>query len=99
MNYILILDKTLSALAGYAYGQQIFREQIKPKISDYNSDFNFEFPENIEYLASSFVQGFFSDLVEQIGFSGVEDKVDIMSKNPNITKENVMGKLFEGTTN
>ena len=99
MNYTLKLDKTLSALAGYKYDQQIFREQVKPNISDYSTDLNIEFPKNIEYLASSFVQGFFSDLVEKIGFSSVEDRVDILSENPNITKKNVMGKLFEGTTN
>lgn len=99
MKFILEFDNTLSALAGYTYGQQTYREQIKNKINDYNEVFYFEFPENIEYQASSFVQGFFSDLVEKIGFSGVEDKVNIISKNPNITKENIMGKLFEGTAN
>jgi len=60
MKFILEFDNTLSALAGYDYGQDIFNDQIKSKITDYNIGFCFEFPENIEFITSSFVQGFFS---------------------------------------
>ncbi|MFK4945000.1 MULTISPECIES: DUF4325 domain-containing protein [Lactococcus] len=95
----LNLKKSLSALAGYSYGEEIYISQVEDKLGEVSSIDKIEIiiPEHIEYLASSFVQGFFSKLIEKIGFSGIEKLVEIKSDNENITTENVINKLFEGT--
>ena len=99
MEIKLKFENTTTRLAGNPYGKEIYDSQVKGKYEDFSEPLIIVFPDNITKVASSFVQGFFSDLVEKIGFSSVEDRVDILSENPNITKKNVMGKLFEGTTN
>lgn len=97
----LEFKKSLSALAGYLYGEDIYVKQVENKVSNMTPGDRIviKIPSHIEYLASSFVQGFFSKLIEKIGFTGIEKYVDIESDNENITKENVISKLFEGTVN
>lgn len=97
----LKLKKSLSALAGYSYGEDIYSEQVESELSNMTAGDKIiiKIPDHIEYLASSFVQGFFSKLIEKMGFTGIEKYVDIESDNENITKENVISKLFEGTRN
>ena len=97
----LTFKKSFSALAGYSYGEDIYTQQVESKLSNMTvgDKIIIKIPGHIEYLASSFVQGFFSKLIEKIGFTGIEKYVDIESSNENITKENVISKLFEGTRN
>ena len=59
----LIFDKSQTRLAGFSYGETTYREQVKPiydKINDENEQVKLVFPNQIEKVASSFVQGFFS---------------------------------------
>ena len=80
---ILLFEKSLAGLAGYDFGAKTFQEQVKGKI-DYNKDFEIVFPDNIERVASSFVQGFFEEIVQNIGITGVEEKVKISSSKDNM---------------
>lgn len=82
----LDLDRSVTRLAGYEYGKSVFDNQVKDKI-DYNDSIVIVFPSNIVKLASSFIQGFFGEMVENIGISGIEEKVSIESSNPKIHRD------------
>lgn len=81
----LILDKTVTRLAGYELGRKVFEEQVKNKIN-YNSPITIVFPSNIQKLASSFIQGFFGEIVENIGIVGIEKQVTIVAENDKLPK-------------
>ena len=85
MNRIkLVFDKSLSNLAGYEFGIKIYNEQVKGKIN-LEVPFVFEFPEQIKVVASSFVQGFFADIVNQIGLLATEERTKIESVNSRLS--------------
>ena len=74
------VDKAITGLAGYDYGKKVFIEQAADKI-DFNNKIIIVFPENIQRMASSFIQGFFEEIVKNIGISGIEANVEIQSGN------------------
>lgn len=74
----LSFDKKLSGLAGYQYGMSEYKKQVEGKI-DFDEDIILIFPDNIVRIASSFIQGFFEEMVGKIGISGIEERVKIES--------------------
>lgn len=88
----LKISKKLTNLAGYDYGLQTYTEQIKDFI-DIKEPFEIVFPNHIKGVASSFVQGFFSEIVENIGFKGVEQNVKISAANEQL-ETSILGKLY-----
>lgn len=84
----LIFDKSQTRLAGFPYGETTYREQVKPiydKISDENEQVKLVFPNQIEKVASSFVQGLFSELINSIGYEKIEERFIIESSNEKLT--------------
>lgn len=77
-TFILEFDKTITKLAGNQLGKIVFREQLQSNI-DYNNEIIIIFPERIDTIASSFIQGLFEDIVRNIGISGIEKQVHIES--------------------
>lgn len=61
-----IRDRSLTKLAGNSYGRKLFSEQVDGKI-DLDQPFTIEFPEQIDYLASSFIQGFLEKFILKSG--------------------------------
>lgn len=88
---ILKFDKSLTNLAGYDYGLEIYNEQIKGKI-DVEKEFLLEFPDQIRGVASSFVQGLFANIVKQIGLLATEERTQIISKDPRL-HNSILNKL------
>lgn len=88
----LNFSNTLDRLAGFPYGKEVYESQVIPKIdlSDYNTII---FPKSIKKVASSFVQGFFSTLVQEIGYQGIKDKITIEASNQELVND-IMDKLF-----
>lgn len=82
-NFVLEFDKTITKLAGNSLGKRVFKEQVLKNIN-YKSDITITIPERIDTVASAFIQGFFEDIVSNIGIKGVENKVIIISSIPNI---------------
>lgn len=82
----LKFDKTATGLAGNPFGRKVYEEQVKSKYKDYSEKLMIKFPDNIDKVASSFVQGFFSDLVEEIGYEGIEKNIIIEASNPELSK-------------
>ena len=71
---ILNIPKDLTKLAGNPFGQKIYQE-IKNEI-DLNNQIVFVLPDRIDRVASSFVQGFFDELYLQLGYNGINEKID-----------------------
>lgn len=72
-----IKDRSLTKLAGNIYGRKLFDEQIDGKIN-MNEPFVIVFPDQIDYLASSFIQGFFGKIYTEIGREGMEKNFDVI---------------------
>lgn len=61
-NVVVInIDNTLTHLAGYQYGKTIFNT-IKDNI-DYDNPVTFVLPEHVEHVGSSFIHGFFEEIM------------------------------------
>ncbi len=78
----LVFNKLLTSLAGNQFGVSEFNNQIKNV--DYESEYTIVFPEQIKYIATSFIQGFFKEFVETIGIVGIEQKITIKSSINNL---------------
>lgn len=66
-NLIFInVDKSITGLAGYDYGKKIYEDQVKGKV-DLSKELTITFPNNIQRIASSFIQGFLKILLNILG--------------------------------
>ena len=72
----LQFDKSLSCLASNPYGKTIYDEQVRGRL-DSNKKNIIEFPSFIDDIAISFIQGFFKNIVKEMGFGGFMKKVEI----------------------
>ncbi|OTO94383.1 hypothetical protein [Enterococcus sp. DIV0385] len=75
MKIELNFPTNTSGLAGFPYGRSSYEKQVKDKYSDYNETLELVFPDHITDVASSFIQGFFSYLIEEVGYEGIEKNV------------------------
>ena len=81
----LQLKKDITGLADYDYGKSVF-DQIQKEIDLDGGSITFIFPNHIERVASSFVQGFFSYIIKKIGYDGFEQKIHIEAANSNLVE-------------
>ncbi|MDT9722186.1 hypothetical protein QVE09_25075 [Paenibacillus sp. ClWae2A] len=82
-HFELKFDKMITKLAGNPLGKQVFKEQLMGNVN-YEYNITIVIPDRIDTIASSFIQGFFEDIVKNIGISGIEDRVSIISSIPDI---------------
>lgn len=90
----LRFDNTITGLAGYQYGKKVFEEQVKKQIDYENEKIILWFPDNIRRMASSFIQGFFEDIVKNIGLEGIEKRMEIISGKDEDLKKMVISNLL-----
>lgn len=89
-NYIeLTFKKTLSGLAGNPFGQSIYDQQVSPKMQIDKLNV-IVFPEHIEDVAISFIQGFFKKLMNEYGIERLRGMVDIEARD-----DFVVSKIWE----
>lgn len=81
----LKLPKDTSGVAGFKYGEQIYKEQVKANY-DMSDKLTIEFPDNIERVGSSFIQGLFSEIIMSKGFRFIEENIVIKSKSAELTR-------------
>lgn len=86
----LKFDSNITRLAGNPYGREEYDKQLRGKI-DFNNVSVIVFPKEIENIASSFVQGFFADIVDNLGFGEVKTKIEIQANEK--VKEKVQRSL------
>jgi len=79
----LEFDRTLVALAGFPFGQATFQNQVKEK-ANLKDSVIIKFPNNITRIASSFVQGFFDEWLNNYGADAIIKYVQIISSNEKI---------------
>jgi len=81
----LAFKQTLVSLAGNPFGKKTFEEQVKPYLKE-ETDFCIIFPDHIEMIASSFVQGFFAYWLNSLGIDGVFRHIKVQARNEDIVK-------------
>lgn len=79
-------------LAGNPYGKEVFIAQVREKI-DYTMLNTIVFPENIEKVASSFVQGFFEEIIKNVGYEKFDNVIQIEARNE-VLVENIRKDLI-----
>lgn len=89
----LKFPQDLVGLAGRKYGEQVYETQIKPQWDSHSENVTLEFPEYIEIVSSSFVQGLFSQIIEDFGYDGIREKVSVRSSNPGL-EERVWDRIY-----
>lgn len=87
----LNLKNDISNLAGYEFGTEVYNKQVKGKL-DLSKEFEIIFPNHIIGVASSFVQGFFADIVGEIGLLQTEKYAIIKTVSPELSKS-ILKKL------
>lgn len=88
----LVFPKTMSGLAGYPYGKKVFDDSVKGKVSE-NDSIRICFPPEIEKVASSFTQGFFSEWLNAYGLDWILKNVKISAKSEALTT-----RIYENLT-
>lgn len=79
--------KDLTMLAGNSFGRDTYIQQVKG-IIDYSNDcIEIVLPERIDFVASSFNQGFFKDIISKIGIKGIKDKIEVISSIQDINEK------------
>lgn len=91
--FLEIKDKSLTKLAGNSYGRKLFDAQVDGKI-DLNQPFVIVFPDQIDYLASSFIQGFFGKIYTEIGREGMEKNFNIVVPKISNPKKAILDRLM-----
>lgn len=72
-----------TSLSGYEEGQRIYQEQIKDKI-DLTDPFYIRFPDNVEAISTSFIEGLFDSIIEEVGIHVTITNTTIISIHPRI---------------
>lgn len=80
MRIDLKIDPTLTHIAGNDFGSEIYKTQIK-KFFDGKKSLEIWFPNNIEGVSISFVQGLIKEMVNQIGKNNVLNLISLKSNN------------------
>lgn len=68
----LDFEKSVTRLAGFPFGKATYKNQVKDFIELDGTTIELVFPTQIEKVASSFVQGFFEELINSIGYDEIE---------------------------
>ncbi|WP_277407886.1 hypothetical protein [Lacrimispora xylanisolvens] len=87
----LDFKKDITNLAGYEFGQLIYMNQVKGRIN-LNNEFEIIFPDHVTAIASSFVQGFFSEIVGVLGLLETERNAKIKASTEDLANS-VLEKL------
>jgi hypothetical protein len=85
MNRIELRFKPATvALAGNPYGRKEFNNQVKPKLNQ-DKQITLVFPDQIIYITSSFIQGFFDYWLRTIGIENMRKNITVQTTHDNLT--------------
>lgn len=82
----LSFDKLINNLAGNRFGRDIYQSQAKAQIDPDGKNFIL-LPKQIEDIASSFIQGFYSELSEKCGKEHALKIMEFRSENPYVMEK------------
>lgn len=78
------IPSSLARLIGFELGEYVYKENNLDKV-DLKKKIEIIFPETIEKISSSFVQGFFHGFVKKVGKNIAKEQVVIKMKNEDLT--------------
>lgn len=81
----LTFPKNINRLTGNPFGQKIFNQQAKSKIT-YSEKVEIVFPDQIIMISSSFIRGFFSEMIATVGLVEVEKMVTVIAAGIDVNK-------------
>ena len=90
-RFELEFDKSMTCIAGFEYGREIFEKEIRDRIS-YSDIITIVFPERVVRVASSFVQGLFKEIIDNIGYEGIDSMVVIEAGSEKL-KEQIRSRI------
>lgn len=82
----LSFDKLINNLAGNRFGREIYQSQAKAQINTEAKNYIL-LPTQIEDIASSFIQGFYSELSEKCGKEQALKIMEFCSENPYVMEK------------
>ena len=88
----LVFPEGKTRLVGYNYGKNIYNMQLKGEISPDEITY-IVFPEQIEKVSSSFLEGLFEDIFNQFGYKVAGDKVRVETKNESLKNSMLMNGI------
>ena len=91
-RFELVFNKELTKLAGNRFGRTTYSSQVKEDIILSNDKITIVIPSRIDRVATSFVQGFFDEIMMQVGLAGIKNKIFFETSIPNF-KEFVIANL------
>lgn len=81
-------DKTLPSLADWDYGNEVYKEQVDQVFEQHQDEtITVVFPDRIELIASSFVQGFLDKLFGEYGFDETKKRLNIITRSDDMTNQ------------
>ena len=89
----LQFDKDVSGLAGNEYGYEQYKKQLLGKF-DMNKNNIIVFPEQIQKIAISFIQGLFGEILEKIDKNDIEKYITIKTSSERLTEKVVNNIKF-----
>ena len=92
MKVNLKFDNTVTRLAGFNLGIETYIEQVGNQYSG-EGKLLVVFPNCISKVATSFVQGFFSVLVNEKGFDFVRSNIEVQASSPKLINE-IWARLY-----
>lgn len=75
-SFVISVDKGIEALAGYRLGKEMFTDQLKGKI-DFSKPIHITIPIQVKAVSSSWVQGFFEEILDNVGYINFNKVVKI----------------------
>lgn len=85
MNRIdLRFDNTITGLAGNPFGVSEYEKQAKKKFK-WDEKNLIVFPDHIKKVGISFIQGFFSEILNEVGKNEIEKYISIKSSSKELT--------------
>ena len=88
----LVFPKNKTRLVGYNYGKHTYDMQLKDKISPDEITY-IVFPEQIEKVSSSFLEGLFEDIFNLFGYKVAGDKIRVETKNESLRNSMLMNGI------
>ncbi len=89
----LKFEKSVTRLAGFPFGQVTYKNQVKEFIKLDGTIYEIVFPYQIEKVASSFVQGFFEELINSIGYDEI-DKIFMIKASSEKLERNIKENIY-----
>lgn len=89
----LSFNENIRGLAGRELGLKTFNEQLKEKILLNDTSILIKFPDNIELVSSSFMEGLFSEILKNKGYKYVEKYFKVKTSSEHLNYD-LMSKVI-----